>query len=115
MITKPGTVSVLTNKNAGFAVLEAACLPDQRVVVEGYWQYPTRADAGLVRLFVDPPEVAQAFCNGDTPAPDDRASTLIGSYGDGNDIPTKPLDAPLGARAEGLARALFHRGSPRRV
>ncbi|HEY0468357.1 MAG TPA: hypothetical protein VGC79_29370, partial [Polyangiaceae bacterium] len=34
--TSPGTVSALTNKNAGFAVLGAACLPDQRVVVEGY-------------------------------------------------------------------------------
>ena len=34
--TSPGTVSVLTNKNAGFSVLQAACLPDQRVVVEGY-------------------------------------------------------------------------------
>jgi glycerophosphoryl diester phosphodiesterase len=88
--TSPGTVSVLTNKNAGFAVLGAACLPDQRVVVEGYWQYPTRADAGLVRLFVDPPEVAQAFCNGEKPSPDTNF-TLTGSYGDGNDIPTRPL------------------------
>jgi glycerophosphoryl diester phosphodiesterase len=89
VITSKGTVSVLTDKNAGFAVLEAACLPDQRVVVEGYWQYPTRADAGLVRLFVDPPEMAQAFCKGDAPQATDF--DLIGSYGDGNDIPTKPL------------------------
>src|SRR5689334_16605508 len=28
-----GTVSLLTDKNAGFAVLGAACLPDQRVVL----------------------------------------------------------------------------------
>ncbi|HEY3237541.1 MAG TPA: glycerophosphodiester phosphodiesterase family protein [Polyangiaceae bacterium] len=88
--TSPGTVSVLTNKNAGFAVLGAACLTDQRVVVEGYWQYPTRSDAGLVRLFVEPPEVAQAFCNGETPDPNTGFS-LTGSYGDENDIPTKPL------------------------
>ncbi|MEI9935728.1 MAG: glycerophosphodiester phosphodiesterase [Pseudomonadota bacterium] len=90
VITKPGTVSILTNKNAGFAVLGAACLADQRVVIEGYWQYPTRSDTGLVRLFVDPPEVAQALCNGETPAPD-TSFTLTGSYGDNNDIPTKPL------------------------
>ena len=94
VITKPGTVSVLTDKNAGFAVLGAACLSDQpvqRVVVEGYWQYPTRSDAGLVRLFVDPPEVAQALCNGESPAPDTGLS-LVGTYGDGNDFPTTPLE-----------------------
>jgi len=90
VISKPGTVSVLTNKNAGFAVLGAACLTDQRVVVEGYWQYPTRADAGLVRLFVGPPEVAQALCDGDTPDPT-TSFTLTGNYGENNDIPTKPL------------------------
>ncbi|HET7544894.1 MAG TPA: glycerophosphodiester phosphodiesterase family protein [Polyangiaceae bacterium] len=91
--TSPGTVSVLTNKNAGFSVLGAACLTDQsvpRVVVEGYWQYPTRSDAGLVRLYVDPPEVAQAFCNGESPTPT-TSFDLTGTYGDGNDIPTKPL------------------------
>ncbi|MEI9947556.1 MAG: glycerophosphodiester phosphodiesterase family protein [Pseudomonadota bacterium] len=91
IISRPGTVSVLTNKNAGFAVLGAACLADQRVVVEGYWQYPTRADAGLVRVFVEPPEVAQALCGGKTPDPT-TAFTLVGNYGDKNDIPTKPLE-----------------------
>jgi glycerophosphoryl diester phosphodiesterase len=88
--TSPGTVSVLTNKDAGFSVLGAACLPDQSVVVEGYWQYPTRSDAGLVRLYVDPPDIAQALCNGDSPAPSTNFS-LKGTYGDGDDIPTKPL------------------------
>jgi glycerophosphoryl diester phosphodiesterase len=90
IITSPGTVSVLTNKHAGFAVLGAACLKDQRVVVEGYWQYPTRADAGLVRLFVEPPAVAEAFCKGETPAPD-TSFTLTGSYGERDEFPTKPL------------------------
>jgi glycerophosphoryl diester phosphodiesterase len=42
-------------------------------------------------LFVNPPQVAQAFCNGETPAPD-TAFTLTGTYGEGNDIPTKPLE-----------------------
>jgi len=90
VITKPGTVSILTNKHAGFAVMGAACLADKQLVIEGYWQYPTRADAGLVRLFVNPPELAQAFCNGETPAPD-TGFDLVGTYGEGNDIPTKPL------------------------
>src|SRR5262245_58623479 len=51
--TSIGTVSLLTDKNAGFSVLQAACLPDRRVVLEGYWQYPTKTETGLVRLFVE--------------------------------------------------------------
>ena len=88
--TSPGTVSVLTDEHAGFAVLEAACLPDRRVVVEGYWQYPTEVEAGLVRLFVEPPEAAAAFCDGaaPVPSPDFR---LAGSYGHGQEFPTEPL------------------------
>jgi len=91
VISKPGTVSILTEKNAGFAVTGAACLADQRVAIEGYWQYPTRSDAGLVRVFVDPPEMAQALCNGESPKPD-TSFALVGTYGDDNDIPTKPLE-----------------------
>src|SRR5262245_48802194 len=44
--TSPGTVSLLTDKNAGFSVLQSACLPmpvadstgelHRRVVLEGY-------------------------------------------------------------------------------
>jgi glycerophosphoryl diester phosphodiesterase len=88
--TSPGTVSVLTDKNAGFAVLESACLSDGRVVVEGYWQYPTRADAGLVRVFVEPPAFAEALCAGEVPAvpPDFR---MNGYYGRDNDFPREPL------------------------
>jgi glycerophosphoryl diester phosphodiesterase len=88
--TSPGTVSVLTDKNAGFAVLESACLPDGRVVVEGYWQYPTRTDAGLVQAFVEPPALAEALCAGQVPAvpPDFR---LNGYYGRDNEFPRTPL------------------------
>jgi len=88
--TSPGTVSVLTDENAGFVVLEAACLADRRVVLEGYWQYPTRVEAGLVRVFVEPPEVAEAFCSGEAPAPS-PALVLIGAYGNDSDFPTKAL------------------------
>jgi glycerophosphoryl diester phosphodiesterase len=101
--TSPGTVSLLTDKDAGFAVLSAACLTDyekpdpdadevlvQRVVVEGYWQYPTRTEAGLVRLFVQPKAVAEAFCNGEEPAPTTDFS-LEGTYGEDNNFPTVPL------------------------
>ncbi len=88
--TSPGTISVLTDKNAGFSILESACLPDGRVVVEGYWQYPTRAEAGLVRTFVEPPEVAAALCAGDVPTADTTLE-LKGYYGEDNEFPRTPL------------------------
>ena len=88
--TSRGTVSVLTDKNAGFSVLGAACLPDRRVVLEGYWQYPTRVEAGLVRLFVEPPEVAGTLCDGGTPTPT-TALRLTGTYGQNGDLPGTPL------------------------
>lgn len=88
--TSPGTVSVLTDKDAGFAVLGSACLPDGRVVVEGYWQYPTQAEAGLVRVFVGPEERAKALCNGEAPAPA-TSFTLQGYYGHGDEFPRQPL------------------------
>jgi glycerophosphoryl diester phosphodiesterase len=88
--TTIGTVSVLTDKNAGFAVLGGACLPDRRVVVEGYWQYPTRVEAGLVRVFVEPAETAEALCKGEAPAPA-TTFTLKGYYGKENEFPRSPL------------------------
>jgi glycerophosphoryl diester phosphodiesterase len=88
--TSRGTVSLLTDKDAGFAVLGAACLPDERVVVEGYWQYPTRTEAGLIRLFVGPTELAQAFCQG-YPPPSEAPLTLTGTYGQESEFPSQPL------------------------
>jgi glycerophosphoryl diester phosphodiesterase len=88
--TSNGTVSILTDKDAGYVVLGAACLPDQRVVLEGYWQYPTRVKAGLVRLYVDPPELAVSLCNGEVPDPSTELR-MTGSYGDGDQYPTIPL------------------------
>jgi len=88
--TSPGTISILTDKNDGYAVLGGACLPDGRVVVEGYWQYPTEVEAGLVRLFVDQPEAAAALCNDQAPPPT-TDFTLSGGYGHNDDFPTTPL------------------------
>lgn len=88
--TSPGTISVLTDKNDGYAVLGGACLPDGRVVVEGYWQYPTEVEAGLVRLFVDQPDAAAALCNDQAPPPT-TDFTLSGAYGHNDDFPTIPL------------------------
>jgi glycerophosphoryl diester phosphodiesterase len=89
--TSPGTISLLTDKKAGFSVLQSACLPDRRVVLEGYWQYPTEVDAGLVRLFVEPQAVAEALCAGEVPTPDTDLK-LSGVYGDGNEFPDHPFD-----------------------
>jgi glycerophosphoryl diester phosphodiesterase len=89
--TSRGTVSLLSDKDAGFAVLEAACLDDARVVVEGYWQYPTRARAGLVRLFVGPEETAAALCAGDL-IPASTSLALSGQYGNGDEFPDHPLE-----------------------
>jgi glycerophosphoryl diester phosphodiesterase len=88
--TSRGTVSILTDVNAGFSVLGAACLPDRKVVVEGYWQYPTQVEAGLVRLFVEPPVLAQALCDGAVPSPNPEFK-LKGTYGQNNDFPQTPL------------------------
>jgi len=88
--TSPGTVSVLSEKNAGFSVLGAACMPDRRVVVEGYWQYPMLLDAGLVRLFVGPSEFSDALCDGETPDPD-TSFELDGHFGSDSEFPRQPL------------------------
>jgi glycerophosphoryl diester phosphodiesterase len=88
--TSRGTVSVLTDKNAGFSVLGAACLPDRRVVAEGYWQYPTQVEAGLVRLFVEPVEVAESLCDGNVPTAN-GTFRLKGTYGQNNDFPQTAL------------------------
>ena len=88
--TSPGTISLLTDKNNGYAVLGGACLPDGRVVVEGYWQYPTESQAGLMRLFVDQPDTAAALCAGDAPPPTTDLS-LSGTYSDNDDFPTVPF------------------------
>jgi glycerophosphoryl diester phosphodiesterase len=88
--TSRGTVSILTDKNVGFAVTGAACLPDKRVVVEGYWQYPTLVEAGLVRLFVEPPDLAKSICEGATTRPN-STFRLAGYYGHNNEFPRTGL------------------------
>jgi len=88
--TSPGTVSLLTDKNAGFSVLESACLADRRVVLEGYWQWPTETEAGLVRLFVEPPAVAEMLCDGQELTPDTDVA-LSGYFGHGNTFPREPF------------------------
>jgi glycerophosphoryl diester phosphodiesterase len=103
--TSKGTVSLLTDRHHGFSVLGAACLPDRRVVIEGYWQYPTELEAGLVRLFVQPAEAAGALCEGRTP-PEHAPLSLSGVYGEDDAFPTRPL-ALTWARAPKPWRGVF--------
>jgi glycerophosphoryl diester phosphodiesterase len=88
--TSAETISVLSDKNAGYAVLGAACLPDQSVVLEGYWQYPTRTNVGLVRLFVEPAELGEALCAGE-PLDPAAGLSLRGAYGEDDELPTTAL------------------------
>ncbi|HVZ33083.1 MAG TPA: glycerophosphodiester phosphodiesterase family protein, partial [Polyangiaceae bacterium] len=88
--TTIGTVSLLTDKNAGFAVLGAACLADDELVLEGYWQYPTRAESGLVRLFVAPEDVARQLCRGQTPETS-AGLELRGYFGNDDEFPRVPI------------------------
>jgi glycerophosphoryl diester phosphodiesterase len=88
--TSPGTVSILSGKDAGYAVLGAGCLSDGRLVVEGYWRYPRVTDAGLIRLFVEPPETAELLCAGER-LPAGTPVTLSGASGDKAEHPSVPL------------------------
>ena len=61
------TLSLLAAPRSSLAVLQAGCLGDagtRRLVLEGYWRYLDGTETGLVRLFVSPPEVAEAVCLG---------------------------------------------------
>lgn len=90
-----------SDQNA-FALLQPGCVEEivngasvKRFVFEGYWRYllypsPTQFQTGLIRLFVDPPAVGTALCNGEVVQP--GSVKLTGATGYGNDQPTNPLE-----------------------
>ncbi len=86
--SSPGHLSVFGNRDATYAVFEAGCLEDGRLVLEGYHRTAIDTSTGLVRLFVEPAEAAQAICNG-------QAATgplvLDGTFGTGNAAPDQQL------------------------
>lgn len=86
--SSPGYVSVLGNRDATYAVLEAGCLADGRLVLEGYYRTAIDTSTGLVRLFVEPAVAAQAICNGNDAAAPLR---LEGAFGNGNGSPDQTL------------------------
>lgn len=84
----PGYVSVFGNREATYAVLEAGCLPDGRLVLEGYHRTAIDADVGLVRLFVQPQAAADAFCQEE---PYTGPLQLEGAFGQGGALPEERL------------------------
>jgi len=89
--TSPGTVSILSGKDAGYGVLGAGCLSDGRLVLEGYWRYPRVTDAGLIRLFVGPEETATRICN-DEILEEGTQITLDGFWGNKAEAPAEGLN-----------------------
>jgi glycerophosphoryl diester phosphodiesterase len=93
----PGTVSFFGTTNDVYAVLHAGCLDSaSRLVLEGSYRFATSSTTGLVRLFVEPVDAAQALCAGIAPS---GAVRLSGTIGDGAATPETPLsldfDQPL--------------------
>jgi glycerophosphoryl diester phosphodiesterase len=83
-----GYISIFGNRDATYAVFEAGCLNDGRLVLEGYHRTAIDTSTGLVRLFVKPDEAAKAVC-------DERAVEvsirLDGNFGTGNAAPDQKL------------------------
>src|SRR6185436_12320380 len=108
-----GSVSLLAYDHLAFAVMQPGCLidtttspPSTQLVLEGYWRYlddpnPSPSTTGLIRLFVEPPDVVDYVCNGpawgntdppgDSRPPPGAPATLTGSTGPGDAEPGDPL------------------------
>lgn len=84
----PGHISAFGGHDAIYAVLTAGCLADGRLVLEGYYRAAASSLTGLVRLFVEPPQVAHALCQGQVPAERIR---LVGAYGEQTHAPDHGL------------------------
>ena len=84
----PGHVSVFGNRDATYAVLQAGCLDDGRLVLEGYHRRAIDTATGLVRLFVEPAAAARSLCRGSTA---EASLELVGTYGTGDSTPDRTL------------------------
>lgn len=84
----PGFVSLFGDRDAAYAVLEAGCLDDGRLVLEGYYRTAIDTTTGLMRLFVEPPAAARAICSGQGA---DTTIRLGGHFGVNNAPPDQRL------------------------
>jgi glycerophosphoryl diester phosphodiesterase len=76
--SSPGYVSIFGNRDATYAVLQAGCLDDGRLVLEGYHRTAIDTNTGSIRLFVEPAAAALSICNEQTPV---TPFQLVGAYG----------------------------------
>lgn len=85
------TLSMFFPVEDGYVVMQAGCLEDgARLILEGYWRYGLTSRSGLIRLDVQPAELATQLCNGETLA--DRANlSLAGLYGHEDEVPSLPV------------------------
>ena len=92
--TTPNVLSIFYEVEAGYVVLNTGCVAQEdggaRLVLEGYWRYALTSRSGLMRLEVQPAEVATQLCNGETLSSKDHLS-LVGKYGDEDDVPSLPV------------------------
>jgi glycerophosphoryl diester phosphodiesterase len=84
----PGYLSIFDHRDATYAVLQAGCLDDGRLVLEGYHRTAIDTTTGLVRLFVEPAAEAQALCRGEPAASSLR---LAGAFGSDRSLPDHAL------------------------
>ncbi len=86
------TLSIFAAPSDAYAIMNGGCIDGgTRVVFEGYWRHARDSDTGLVRLFLDQPELAKAACSGTAPATIPAALSLSGATGNANDLPDKAL------------------------
>ncbi len=89
---EPGTLSIFAAADDAYAIVRGGCtLNGTQVVFEGYWRHPRTTDTGLVRLFLDQPDLAKAACAKQPPAGSAAAPSLSGATGSGNDLPGDAL------------------------
>ena len=79
------SVSLLTGKDAAVAALDAACIDQKRVILEGHWRYPRDSRVGLE---VVGQANARALCQGLTPP---EPLIFAGYYGNDTEFPTRDL------------------------
>jgi glycerophosphoryl diester phosphodiesterase len=108
----PGYLSLFGNRDATYAVLEAGCLADGRLVSEGYYRTAIDDSTGLVRMFLQPPEASLVLCSGEAYA---GPLEWTGSYGEGNGAPDQGLSIELrrALPAKPTSMVIAHRGGCR--
>jgi glycerophosphoryl diester phosphodiesterase len=110
----PNRLSFFSAKEATYLVTQGGCVDGgTRAVLEGYWRNPRSLEAGLVRVFVGPDDVAAALCSGATALP--RAPRFDGSYGFDQNVPQRTLGfgspVPLAPYKGGRYLGVGHRGA----